>query len=592
MNEYLYPAADMRFVLQHLIGFDRLCRDCGQDAVDQALADEILAQAGRFAQAQLVPLNPLGDQRGCRMGPNGAEPPGGFAQAHGQFVAAGWHALTLALEWGGQGLPRVLGAAVNEIWQSANMAFSLCPLLTEGAMETLVCHGSTALKQRLLPAMAEGRWSGTMNLTEPEAGSDLAAIRTRAEPCADGYRLFGQKIYITWGEHDMTDNIVHLVLARLPDAPPGVKGISMFAVPRYLPDAAGEWCLPNDVRCLSLEHKLGIHASPTCVMSYGEQGGALGYLVGAAHEGLAQMFTMMNSARQAVGLQGVAIAERACQQARAYACARLQGTAADGTRFAIVRYPDVRRMLMQMRASIEAMRALAYRGAADVDNARCLADRGLSQRYHARADLLTPIIKGWCTELAQEVVSQALQIHGGMGYIEETGVAQHLRDARILTIYEGTTGIQGLDLVGRKLLHDRGAALEALLDEIDSLAERLSSDTDLAVQGARLAEAVASARIAQAWLIQQAPVDPAAAGAASVPLLMLLGYLCGGWVMGLAALQARAALALGQGDEAFLHDKCVTARFYSEHLLPRTRAALESVLAGSDSIMAIPEQRL
>ncbi|MBY4677483.1 acyl-CoA dehydrogenase [Marinobacterium arenosum] len=589
MSDYRFPRQDALFVLQQLVGLEALCRQAGLDEVNDELVSAILDEAARFGAEQLAPSNVQGDRQPARLGEQGVEETAGFAELYRQFRDAGWPALAGDPRYGGQGLPNVLSTAVNEIWQSANLAWSLCPLLTQGAIEALQYHGSDTLKQTYLPMLVSGEWVATMNLTEPDAGSDLAAIKTRAVPEGDHYRLSGQKIFITWGDHRMTDNIVHLVLARLPDAPAGVKGISLFLVPKFLPDEQGGFTELNDLQASALEHKLGIHGSPTCVMNYGDGGGALGYLVGEPNAGLACMFTMMNSARQAVGLQGLSVAERAYQQARDYARERLQGTLPDGRRLTIIHHPDVRRMLMQMKASLEAMRALAYVAAAEVDRARHVGEASDQNRHQARVELYTPIIKGWLTELAQEVAYLAIQVYGGMGYIEETGVAQYYRDARILTIYEGTTGIQALDLVGRKILADRGAALVALLDEID--ADLQVADKSLEPLRQRVSRALQQARQAGQWLLSAAAENPQAAGAASVPLLMLLGYLCGGWQMLNAAQRAGELLQAGEGDADFLRAKQVTARFYCEQLLPRCDSLLAAIVAGPEAVMALKEEQ-
>ena len=591
MHDYIHPQREVEFLLQQVLGLSQLCQREGGEAFDADLLPVILAEAARLASEVLVPLNRSGDRDGCRLGAEGVEQAPGFREAYRQFIDGGWNGLTASSAFGGQGLPNLVGFAVDEIWQSANMAFSLCPLLTQGAAELIATHGSDALQREYLHHMVSGQWSGTMNLTEPDAGTDLAALKTRAWPEGDHYRLSGQKIFITWGDHRMTDNIVHLVLARLPDAPAGVKGISLFLVPKYLPGKDGEPGEANDLSCIAIEHKLGIHASPTCVMSYGDREGAIGYLIGEPHQGLAQMFTMMNSARQAVGLQGVAIAERAYQQARDYARQRLQGTRPDGSRFTIIHFPDVRRMLMLMKAATEAMRALAYAAAAEADHARLVPDAEQRGRHQARLELLTPIVKGWCTELAQEVTYLAGQVHGGMGYIEETGVAQHYRDARILTIYEGTTGIQALDLVGRKTLLDGGQALSDWFAEIETTLEVLEASNALGCRGVGLRKALDAARVARAWLLENATRDPAAAGCVSVPFMMLLGYLGGGWMLARAALKAQEQLDTGEGDAAFLQAKKATCLFYHEHLLPRTQGYLDSLLAGSGSVMAVPEDQ-
>lgn len=591
MSEYKHPLTDAEFALNEVVGFDALCAENGFDDINSELASVILTEAGKFGTGVLSPLNVIGDTQGVKLTENGVEETPGFKDAYQQFAEGGWNSLIADEAYEGQGLPNVLGTAVNEIWQSANMAFALCPLLTQGAVEAIAHHGSDELKQTYLPKMISGEWTGTMNLTEPDAGTDLAAIKTKAVPNGDHYLITGQKIFITWGDHQMTDNTIHLVLARLPDAPAGVKGISLFVVPKFLLDENGNPGARNDAHCISVEHKLGIHASPTCVMSYGDNEGAVGYLVGEAHKGLAYMFTMMNCARQAVGLQGVAIAERSYQQALEYAKDRLQGTKKDGSRFSIIKFPDVRRMLMQMKSGTEAMRALALVGGAAVDRAARATDEAAQCKEQARLELLTPIVKGWITELAQELTYLGTQVNGGMGFIEETGSAQHYRDARILTIYEGTTGIQALDLVGRKTLLNKGEALADLLAEIEETVVALEGEAAFAEQGKALREALDAGQEARTWLLENAEQDPAAAGAVSVHFMMLFGFLCGGWLMGKSALRAQALLDAGNGDPEYLKGKLVTAQFYSEHLLPRTKASLDTIRKGSASIMALSEDQ-
>lgn len=589
MSDYVHPLQDSEFVLHEVVGFERLCSNLGLADINGELASAVLAEAGKLGAEVLAPLNAVGDRQGARMSDIGVQESPGFADAYRLFAESGWCALTAPEAFGGQALPNVLGTAVSEVWHAANMALALCPLLTQGAIEALAHHASPDLQAAYLPKLVSGEWTGTMNLTEPDAGSDLAAVKARAVPEGDHYRISGQKIFISWGDHQMTSNVIHLVLARLPDAPAGVKGISLFIVPKFLLDAAGEPAEPNDLKCVSLEHKLGIHGSPTCTMSFGDNGGAVGYLVGAPHSGLACMFTMMNHARQMVGLQGLAIAERAWQDARGYARDRLQGTNRDGSRYPIIRFPDVRRMLMQMKASTEAMRALALIASAELDRARLATDPASAQQHNGRVDLYTPIIKGWLTEMAQEVTSLAVQVHGGMGYVEETGVARHFRDARILPIYEGTNGIQAMDLVGRKTLANGGKLLAGLLDDIETTLGELRPDERCNGLADSLTDALYAARQARQHLLDGAAEDPALAGSMAFNLMMLMGYLCGGWAMARSALAASAALDAGRGDPAFLEAKLVTARFYAEHLLPRTRALLASVLAGSESIMALDE---
>ena len=591
MSDFHYPYKDAEFILGELVEFDDLCEAGGLEDINVELASAVLEEATRLAAEVVAPLNEVGDREGASVGADGVRETPGFAEAYRQYVEGGWAALPFREEYGGQGMPKALGTAAEEIWQSANLAFSLCPLLTHGAVDALEEHGSDELKSLYLPKMVSGDWAGTMNLTEPQAGSDLAAVACRAVPDGDHYLISGQKIFITWGDHQMTPNIIHLVLARLPDAPQGVKGISLFLVPKFLLDENGEPGERNDVHCVSLEHKLGIHASPTCVMSYGDKGGAIGYLVGDPHRGLSAMFTMMNSARQSVGLQGLSVSSRSYGQALAWAKERLQGTRSDGSRYPIIEFPDVRRMLMLMKSGTEAMRALALVASAEVDRSRMASDPESAARHHARVELFTPIVKGWLTEMSEELTSYGIQIHGGMGYVEETGSAQYYRDARITTIYEGTTGIQANDLVGRKTLANDGAVLADLLADIEKTAEALSADGDLAALGSALQNAVNEARRARQWLLDNAKEDRSVAGAASVNFLMLLGYLCGGWVMGQSALKAAARLQAGGGDASFLKAKLVTVRFYFEHLLPRAGACLASIEAGPESMMALAEDQ-
>jgi alkylation response protein AidB-like acyl-CoA dehydrogenase len=587
MSVYNYPYKDAEFIFNELIDFDALCAGAGLDEVNFELASAVLEEANRLAVEVMAPLNEVGDREGASLEADGVHETPGFKDAYWQYVESGWAGLGFPEEFGGQGMPKTLATAVDEIWQSSNLGFSLCFMLTHGAIEALLLHGSDELKEAYLPKLVSGEWTGTMNLTEPQAGSDLAAVNSRAEPEGDHYRIFGQKIYITWGDHQMTDNVIHLVLARLPDAPAGVKGISLFLVPKYLLDENGESGQVNDVRCISLEHKLGIHGSPTCTLSFGDNEGAVGYLVGEPHRGLMAMFTMMNDARQGVGLQGLSASVRSYQQAAEYARERLQGTRPDGSRYPIIDFPDVRRLLLLMKSGTEAMRALAYVASAEIDRAHFATDEVEKARHQARVDLYTPIVKGWSTELAQELTSHGIQVHGGMGYVEETGSAQHFRDARITTIYEGTTAIQANDLVGRKTLADNGQALAALLAEIRATAGGLKNSEALSVYGDALDLAALQAEKACAWVLENAQEDRFAAGSASVNYLMLLGYVCGGWLMGQSMLRATEQLDAGAGEAAFLQDKCTTARFYFGHFLPRAGACLAAIEAGSSDIMAL-----
>ncbi len=587
MTVYNFPYQDAGFVIDELIDFDLMCKEAGLEEINSELVSAILDEAGKLGTEVIAPLNSIGDQQGATLGEDGVQETPGFAAAYRQFVDSGWPSLNASEAYGGQGMPKLLGAAVAEVWQSSSLAFSLCPLLSGGAIEAITAHGSDELKDTYLPKLVRGEWTATMKLTESAAGSDLAALASRAVPEGDHYLLSGQKIFITWGDHQMTENIIHLVLARLPDAPTGVKGISLFLVPKFLLDENGQPDKRNDVFCVSLEHKLGIHASPTCVMNFGDNGAAVGYLVGEPHDGLAAMFTMMNDARQGTGMQGLSLSERSYQQALEYAKERLQGSHSDGTRFPIIEFPDVRRMLMLMKAATEAMRGLAYISAAEIDRSHWAKDPQAVQKHAARTGLYTPIVKGWITELAQEITSLGIQIHGGMGYVEETGSAQHFRDVRITTIYEGTTGIQGLDLVGRKILANNGEVLLDLLDDIQATAEAMSDIGELASQARALKNAVDSGKQARAWLLEHAGQNRNVAGGVSVNFMMLLGYICGGWVMGQSALKAARLLERGPGNESFLRAKLVTAQFYTDHLLPRAGSCLATVMAGADSIMAL-----
>ena len=592
MSIYLAPLRDMRFVMTELAGLGELSSLPGFEDVSPELAEAVLDEAAKLATEVLAPLNRSGDEQGAQLSKEGVVAADGFAKAYRQFAEGGWSGLSGDPEFGGQGLPELLHAATVEMWNSSNMAFALCPLLTAGATEALRQHGSEELKGRYLPKLISGEWTGTMNLTEPQAGSDLAAVRTKAVPEGDHYRLYGQKIFITWGDHDMTDNVIHLVLARTPDAPEGVRGISLFVVPKFLLNADGSSGQRNDAHCVSLEHKLGIHASPTCVMSFGDQGGAIGYLVGQENKGLAHMFTMMNEARQKVGIQGLAIAERAYQQAREYAKERVQGRLASsksGGAVAIVHHPDVQRMLLTMKSQIEAMRAFAYVMAADMDRAHRDPDAGERAGRQARVDLLIPVLKAWCTELGVEIASMGVQVHGGMGYIEETGACQFLRDARIAPIYEGTTGIQAADLAGRKLASDGGAAMAALIAEMRQAAAELahSKDTQAASIGAVLATGVDALESATAWMLQALASEPDAALASSVDYLMLTGYVCGGWQMGRAALVA-SRKGTANEDPDFHRAKLATARYYADKVLPKANALLEAIRNGSSSGTSLP----
>ena len=589
----------MQFVLNELAGLAQVASLPGFEDATPDTVTAILQEASKFATEVLDPLNAPGDREGSKLLPDGSvQTPAGFKAAYKQYADNGWNGLTKPVEYGGQNLPQLVATPVEEMWHAANMAFDLCPLLTQGAIDAIELCATPEQKAKFLPPMVSGEWTGTMNLTEPQAGSDLAAVRTRAVPQADGsYKLYGQKIFITFGEHDYTDNIVHLVLARTPDAPEGVKGISLFLVPKFLINDDGSLGARNDVRAVSLEHKLGIHASPTAVLAYGDHGGATGFLIGQENRGLEYMFVMMNQARFSVGMEGVGLSERAYQRAVAYARERVQGKApgveASSSAGPIIDHPDIRRMLMTMRAYTEAMRAVGYVTAAAIDNARHGPEAAARAQHQVFVDLMIPIVKGWCTETAQEVTYLGVQVHGGMGFIEETGAAQHYRDARIITIYEGTTGIQANDLIGRKTARDGGKAAHLVAAQIDKVAAKLASNADPSLNaiGLRLAAATAALQTAIDWIVQTFGTNPRAAHASSVPYLKLWGLCAGGWQMGRAALVATEKLKSDAGDVAFLRAKIATARFYAECLLPQADAYAQAVVGGSASVLAIPAEQ-
>ena len=595
MTAYFAPIRDMQFVINELADLSKVAAlpTFAEQEVGPELLEAVLEEAAKLATEVLAPLNKSGDVQGAQIGPAGVIPAAGFTEAYRSFIEGGWNGISSPVEHGGQGLPELFNTATQEMWNSANMSFALCPMLNAGAIEAISSAGSAEQRALYLPNMVSGEWTGTMNLTEPQAGSDLSAVRTRAVPHGDHYRIFGQKIFITWGDHDMTENTIHLVLARTPDAPEGVKGISLFIVPKFLVNPDGSLGARNDVHAVSIEHKLGIHASPTCVMAFGDRDGAIGYLVGEENKGLAYMFIMMNEARFKVGLQGLAIAERAYQAAREYAKDRVQGRPAgakSGDRIAIIHHPDVRRMLMTMKAQNEAMRALAYVVAMHLDLARHHSDPAIRQTHQARVDLLIPVVKGWSTEIGIEIASLGLQVHGGMGYVEESGACQHLRDARITTIYEGTTGIQAADLAGRKLNMDKGAAMRTLIAEIEATAETLDPipGDDMAVIRDGLRDGLRA--LAEATERILAGGDPNHAMAVSVDYMMLVGTVCGGWQMARAARVAQNKLMTGE-DSLFHEAKLVTARFYIEHVLPKADALLRSIQNGGISIMALTEEQ-
>jgi acyl-CoA dehydrogenase len=585
---YAAPLTDMRFLLQEVAGLAAIaqlpgCADATPDTVGA-----VLEEAGRFASGVLAPLNSVGDREGCRLEDGRVVTPQGWNEAYQQFAEGGWVGLGLSPDYGGQGLPKCVATPVWEMWFSANTAFTMLPQLNTGESEAILLAASDELKATYLEKLVTGEWGGTMNLTEPQAGSDLAAIRTRAEPQADGsYRLSGQKIFISYGDHEITPNIVHLVLARLPDAPPGVKGISMFLVPKFLVNADGSLGAQNDVRCVGLEHKLGIHGSPTCAMSFGDEGGAAGWIVGEPNRGIEYMFIMMNEARFGVGVQGIGIGERAYQQALAFARDRVQGrdavTGAVGV--PIINHPDVKRMLLTMRARIMAARALAYTAAGWFDIARHAPDKVAADKAKRYVDLLMPVVKGWSTELCQQICYDAIQVHGGMGFVEETGIAQHYRDARIITIYEGTTGIQANDLVGRKVLRENGATLRELIVEIRGVVAELAAVDGLSSLALRLEEDVAALERALDWILANGKDHLASVLAGAVPFLHLLGTVCGSWQLARVALAAAKPAGAGGYSPDYLRGLIELAHFHA-HALGVQALALSAAIAGAGDVVA------
>ena len=582
---YTAPVKDMLFNMQHLAGLEEIAKIPGFEEAGMETAQAVLEECARFNQDVLAPLNWEGDKNPSSWKDGVVTTTAGFKQAYQQYAEGGWQGLQHPTDMGGQGLPKTIGAACGEILNSANMSFALCPLLTDGAIEALLTAGSDELKATYLHKLVSGEWTGTMNLTEPQAGSDLSMVRSRAEPQADGtYKVFGTKIYITYGEHDMADNIIHLVLARVTGAPEGVKGISLFVVPKVMVNKDGSLGARNDVHCVSIEHKMGIKASPTAVLQYGDNGGAVGYLVGQENRGLEYMFIMMNAARYAVGVQGIAIAERAYQKATQYARDRVQSRPVDGSIKAaapIIHHPDVRRMLMTMRAYTEGCRAMASVAAAAFDAAHHHPDADTRKQNNAFYEFLVPLVKGYSTEMSLEVTSLGLQVHGGMGFIEETGAAQYYRDAKILTIYEGTTAIQANDLVGRKTSRDGGQTAKAIASEVQK--------TEVALLTLGTAESKAMAKrlsfARQAFLevvdfiVAHAATDPNAAFAGSVPYLMLAGNVMAGWQLARSYLVAQK-----NPDDAFMKAKAVTARFYTDHILSKAPGLRDSIVEGAGSV--------
>jgi len=589
---YKAPLNDMLFDIKHLAGIDQIAQMPAFEDAGFDTAQAVLEESAKFSEGVLAPLNWDGDQNPSSWKDGIVTTTPGFKEAFKQYVEGGWQGLQHPADFGGQGLPKTIGAACGEMLNSANMSFALCPMLTDGAIEALLTAGSDALKAIYLEKLVSGQWTGTMNLTEPQAGSDLAAVRTRAEPQEGGsYKVFGTKIFITYGEHDMAENIVHLVLARVTGAPEGVKGISLFVVPKFLVNADGALGVRNDVHCVSIEHKLGIKASPTAVLQFGDHGGAVGYLVGEENRGLEYMFIMMNAARYAVGVQGISMAERAYQKAVAFAKDRVQSRPVDGSIKAsapIIHHPDVRRMLMTMRAYTEGCRAMATVAAAAYDASHHHPDADVRKQNLAFYEFMVPLVKGYSTEMSQEVTSLGVQVHGGMGYIEETGAAQYFRDARILTIYEGTTAIQANDLIGRKTARDGGQVAKGIAAQIEATEGELLArgSADALAVAARLKAARQAFEGVVEFVAANTRSQPNAVFAGSVPYLMLAGNVVAGWQLARSLLVAEQELAAGV-DAAFMRAKMATARFYADHLLTKAPGLRDSIVEGADSVNAL-----
>ena len=593
---YVAPLKDMLFVMNELAGLNEVNALPGCEDATAETVEAILEEKARFTSEVIAPLNWAGDQEPSYWKDGQVFTTKGFKEAFKMFAEAGWQGVQHPAEFGGQGLPKLLATPCIEMLHAANLSFALCPLLTDGAIEALLTAGSDAAKATYLENLISGKWTGTMNLTEPQAGSDLAMVRTRAVPQEDGtYKVFGTKIFITYGEHDMAENIVHLVLARTPNAPEGVKGISLFIVPKFLVNADGSLGARNDAHCVSIEHKLGIKASPTCVLQFGDNGGAIGTLVGEENRGLEYMFIMMNAARFGVGMQGVAVAERAYQKAVQYAKDRVQSRDLAGSAgpVSIIHHPDVRRMLMSMRAQIEGSRALAYVAAAMSDKAHHHADAEVRKQNQAAYEYLVPIVKGWSTELSLDVTSTGVQVHGGMGFIEETGAAQHYRDAQILTIYEGTTAIQANDLVGRKTSRDGGAVAKQFIAQVRAVEAELNAtgDANLKAIAAQLAIGAKAMEEVVEFVVANFKSDIKAVFSGSVPYLKLAGVVLGGWQMGRAALIAQAKLQAGEGDASFNQAKVATARFFADHVLSTAQGLRTSIVDGSAGVLALSEEQ-
>ena len=590
---YTAPVKDMLFNMQHLANIEQIAQIPGFEDAGLDTAAAVLEECAKFTEGVLAPLNFEGDKNPSSWKDGVVTATPGFKDAFRQLTEGGWQGLQHPADFGGQGLPKTIGAACTEMLNSANMSFALCPLLTDGAIEALLTAGSDELKAIYLEKLISGQWTGTMNLTEPQAGSDLALVRTKADPQPDGtYKIFGTKIYITWGEHDMAENIVHLVLARVAGAPEGVKGISLFVVPKFLVNKDGSLGARNDAHCVSIEHKMGIKASPTAVLQFGDHGGAVGYLVGQENRGLEYMFIMMNAARYGVGVQGIAIAERAYQKAVQYAQERVQSRPVDGSvkgAATIIHHPDVRRMLMTMRALTEGCRAMSSVAAAAYDAAHHHPDAEVRKQNQTFYEFMVPLVKGYSTEMSLEATDLGVQVHGGMGFIEETGAAQYYRDAKILTIYEGTSAIQANDLVGRKTARDDGQTAKAIAAQIEATEKELAAGSADAQAVARRLKAARQAFIDVVdFIAAQAKADPNAAYAGSVPYMLLAGNLVAGWQLGRALLVAEKALAGGSNDAGFMKAKIATARFYADHILTRAPGTRDAIVEGADSVMALP----
>ncbi|MFZ9510044.1 MAG: acyl-CoA dehydrogenase [Burkholderiaceae bacterium] len=589
---YVAPVKDMLFNVEHLAHIEQIAKIPGFEDAGLETAQAVLEECAKFNEGVVAPLNWEGDKNPSSLKDGVVTTTPGFKEAFRQYAEGGWQGLQHPADFGGQGLPKTIGAACGEILNSANMSFALCPLLTDGAIEALLTAGSDELKATYLEKLISGQWTGTMNLTEPQAGSDLSLVRTRAEPQPDGtYKIFGTKIYITYGEHDMAENIVHLVLARVQGAPEGVKGISLFVVPKFMVNKDGSIGARNDVHCVSIEHKMGIKASPTAVLQYGDHGGAVGFLVGQENRGLEYMFIMMNAARYAVGVQGIAISERAYQKAVQYAKDRVQSRPVDGsmnTSAPIIHHPDVKRMLMTMRAVTEGCRAMASVAAAAFDAAHHHPDAEVRKQNQAFYEFMVPLVKGYSTEMSLEVTSLGVQVHGGMGFIEETGAAQYYRDAKILTIYEGTTAIQANDLVGRKTARDGGQTAKAIAAQVQATEAELAKSNSVAARA--MLKRLGAARTAFIEVVDfvagNTKASPNAVFAGSVPYLMMAGNLIAGWQMARALLVAEAKAVAGE-DVAFMQAKVTTARFYGDHILSKVPGMRDAIVEGADSVNAM-----